>query len=158
MNPFPRKGYWGENLTADNCWIWTPPLVKDTEGNISTADCRIDYDSWGSWKKNSYCRLISTTVGNQEWLATTAVSERFPSRITVVWAGFVGYDCHQAMKNESKLQCSRKLFAFLLSVQKNQLLKWQYAAHLFGFVLQFHMASTVDNQQCRIWTVAPDYG
>ena len=50
------------------------------------------------------------TVVNQKGFASTAVFKLLPVSITVARAVLVGYDCHQAMENESKLQCSRRLF------------------------------------------------
>ena len=48
--------------------------------------------------------LMAATVENQRRLVSTVVFEYFLAQITVAGAGFVGYDCHQAMKKHQKLQ------------------------------------------------------
>ena len=86
----------------------------------------------------------AVTVESQERFITTAVSECFLNQIAVAGAGFVRYDCLQAMKKKSKLQCSRMLFPSLLSIKKNHLLKWQYEKPILGYALSFHVALAVD--------------
>jgi hypothetical protein len=61
-------------------------------------------DSRESGKKNSYCRYLAVTVENPGMILATAGSECLPAQITVAGTSFVGYDCHQAMKNQQKLQ------------------------------------------------------
>ena len=56
------------------------------------------------------------TVENQRRLVSTVVFEYFLAQITVAGAGFVGYDCHQAMKKHQKLQYLKDFFLLLLSV------------------------------------------
>ena len=59
---------------------------------------------------------LAATVENQRRLVSTVVFEYFLAQITVAGAGFVGYDCHQAMKKHQKLQYLKDFFLLLLSV------------------------------------------
>ena len=72
--------------------------VKNHEMVLATAAC------------------LAATVENQRRLVSTVVFEYFLAQITVAGAGFVGYDCHQAMKKHQKLQYLKDFFLLLLSV------------------------------------------
>ena len=120
---------------------------------VSYLDC----DSSESEKALCYCRFrvvdLEVTVLRQGMITFTAVFEYFPDEITVSRAGFVGYDCYQAMKRHQKLQYPKGFLLSLLPIQKNQVLRRQYEKNYLFSVLSFFVVLTVVKSKSKIRTV-----
>ena len=71
-------------------------------------------------------KILTVTVEDSEMVSATAVFECFPAHIAVARADFVGSYCHQTAGKRQKLQYYKRLFLFLLSIQKNYVWEWQY--------------------------------
>ena len=113
----------------------------------ASAGDPIGYDSTELKDAFAYCRLFvdvsAVTVEYQERVYATASSEYFRTRITVARAGFVRYDCHQAMKKQQRQQYLKNFLLSLLSVLKNHLLEWQYVKHFYAFLLSVYVTLAV---------------
>ena len=59
-------------------------------------------------------------VENQKRIISTAVLEYFPAQIAVARAGFVGFDCHQSVKNIKNCSISKTFSFFYCQFSKNR--------------------------------------
>ena len=108
---------------------------------MSHSYCRffrfLNTDSYKPRKDYCYCRFRVHFVSNYSRLSCFVESYR-----------------HKSTWKRSKQQYIKNYFLFLLSVQKNHLLKWQYEKQVYDYVLSFYVNSTVAISKSPIRTVA----
>ena len=103
----------------------------------------------------NFSTALGMTVENQKEFLFTAVFEYFLTPIAVVWVGFAGSYCQQAIGKLYNSQYYQRLLFFLLSAQKNHVCDRQYEKHLFTLVLSYYATLAVENQKSKLLTVDP---